>query len=329
MRSRASHQGRQSRRFNEEFHPSSVTPVTPVASVVLPVQNAEKWIAACLNSLDQQNFQDFETVLIDDGCTDSTVPIAQSLGLSNLRVVQGRKEGLAAALALGVNVSRGEYIIRQDADDVSHHERFERQIAYLEAHPECVALGTSAQLIAEDGRGFGRISPPVSDRAIRLRMTIRSPFIHPSMAIRRKALLNAGNYQSPNSDPYAEDYDLWARLARQGTLANLSDQLIQYRVTTQGVSRARWHPIAKSAQAIAADSMQMWLDRELSDSERELVGMFHGRSRRISVSEALTLLGLLFAARVKAGPHIVRRAMPIGDVLRPIAWVFADPRQMA
>jgi hypothetical protein len=301
--------------------------LTPVASVVLPVRNAERWINACLQSLALQSFQDFETILVDDGCTDDTVPIAQSCGLDNLRVVQGRGQGLATALALGVTASCGQFVIRQDADDLSHPERFERQVAYLRAHPDCVALGSSAELIAEDGRRQGRISPPISDRAIRLRMAIRSPFVHPSMAIRREALLRAGNYRAPSREPFAEDYDLWVRLARVGDLANLPERLIQYRVTAQGVSRAHWRPIAKSAQSIAANSMQEWLGRDLSPDERELVGMFHGRDRRISVPEAFTLLVLLSEARIKAGPHLLRHGMPIADVLRPILWTLASPRQ--
>lgn len=303
--------------------------LTPRVSVVIPVRNAERWIEHCLDSLVSQNYQGFETVLIDDGCTDRTVELAQSRGLARLRVVRGPQAGLAAALALGVHVAQGDIIIRLDADDISHPDRIARQVSYLEAHPECVALGSAAQVISEDGAVVGKIHPPESDTAIRLRMTTRSPFIHPSMALRTSAVLRAGNYRSSGDVVYAEDYDLWHRLAREGLLANLPDQLVQYRITSTGVSRAHWRTIAASAQDIAADSMESWLGMALSRHERELVGMFHARSRRVSPDEALKLAAILIKARAKAGPHRLPRAMPVGDLIRPLAWVFLQPKERA
>src|SRR3954452_17057048 len=126
--------------------PPSASTMAPRLSVVLAVCNGERHLAESVNSVLAQTFTDFELIVVDDGSTDRTPEILAAVARADPRVVVVRQEnhGLTASLIRGIALSRGDYIARQDADDISKPRRFERQIAYLDAHSSLAALGSSA-----------------------------------------------------------------------------------------------------------------------------------------------------------------------------------------
>jgi glycosyltransferase involved in cell wall biosynthesis len=313
----------------EAHSPVLRAPETTVnaVTVLLPIRNGEPWIHETLESLRTQTLTDFELLVIDDGCTDRSIDIVRSAGLPSLRVLQGPQAGLAAALALGVRETETELVFRQDQDDISLPDRLATQVEFLAAHPTHVAVGSNADVVDDQGHNVGRLRQPLTHEAISLRLCIMSPMVHPSVAMRRDAVLEAGNYWSPSSAPFPEDFHLWGRLARVGMMANLPRPLIHYRLSPSGVSRTHWPEIAVAAGEIAARNMATWLGRPaLSDSERELVAMFHYRDRRISTMEALRVESLLISARAASGRVRVAQGFPISYYLRPLIWHLRGPR---
>ncbi|MCM0082251.1 glycosyltransferase [Geomonas sp. Red32] len=208
---------------------------SPYISVVMPVRNEERYLEAALDSLFRQTVDDWELIAVDDGSTDRTGAILEAAAHRDPRVRPLRREGggLVAALNAGMALCRGELVARMDGDDISHPRRFERQAAHLEAHPE-------TGLVAAEFRHFPRHSlrrgmadyerwqNGLSSHELILRdLFVESPFVHPGVMLRRSLLERAGGYRDLG---WAEDYDLWLRLAAQGVrFARLPGPLIFWR----------------------------------------------------------------------------------------------------
>jgi len=197
---------------------NSRVPVT----VLMPVKNGARWIQPAIESLLRQDYVNFEILLVDDGSTDDSVLIARRLAGDKLRVVKAEGQGLARALAIGVEASETEIVLRLDADDRASPQRLSKQVSFLNDHPGYVLVGSNINIISDRGKVLGRSRFPLTDRGIRLRMNVGNPFAHSAVAFRRSAVLAAGNYWSPDATPFPEDYHLWCRLASRGLMANLT-----------------------------------------------------------------------------------------------------------
>ncbi len=199
-------------------------------SVVLPVFNARDYVAEALDSLLRQSHEDFELIAVDDGSTDGSGTILDGYAARDLRVrVEHRPhQGLVATLNAGCKLASGRYIARLDADDVALPERFERQVSFLDRHPDVAALGTGITVVAADGRQLRTVSYPSGHSEIARRLAATTPLVHPTVMLRAQPLRDAGGYRSAFT--VAQDHDLWLRLAERHRLANLSDPLVEYRL---------------------------------------------------------------------------------------------------
>ena len=118
----------------------------PVISVVLPVYNCADYVAEAVQSILDQTFSNFEFLIIDDGSTDATSNVLQGFRDPRIRSITQENHGLAFTLNRGLELSRGRYVARQDADDISLPDRLGKQVAFLEAHPACALVGTWADI---------------------------------------------------------------------------------------------------------------------------------------------------------------------------------------
>src|SRR3979490_879766 len=111
----------------------------------MPVRNGAAHLQSAVDSILAQTFTDFEFLIIDDGSTDATAEILRSLRDPRVRVVtHPQNRGLVPTLNEGLQLARGEFVARQDHDDLSYPDRLAKQVAHLRAHPDCVLLGTEA-----------------------------------------------------------------------------------------------------------------------------------------------------------------------------------------
>jgi GT2 family glycosyltransferase len=201
----------------------------PRVSGVLPVYNGEPFLASAVESILAQSFRDFELITIDDGSDDASGEILDRLaaGDKRLRIVHQTNAGIVAALNRGLALARGELIARMDADDVAHPERFARQVAFLDAHPETAVVGCAVTLIDRDGTRIRDVEYPLASEAVAAFLECGSPLAHPAAMMRRAAVLAVGGYREAYR--HAEDYDLWLRMAERYRIANLPDRLLLYR----------------------------------------------------------------------------------------------------
>jgi GT2 family glycosyltransferase len=245
---------------------------TPRVSVILPVYNGEAYLLEAVESILAQTYTEFELIVIDDGSRDGTAALLDTVRDPRVRVIHQDNMGLALTLNKAIGLARGEFIARQDADDISRPERLARQVAYLDAHPACGLLGTWS-VIHEDRVPTSRQHRhPCSNGELQLRLLFDSFFVHSSVMIRRTALDRAGLYPTdPERNP-PEDFDLWLRIAREHELANLPEPLLVYREIPGSISRTRAELLERRAVAIAVENLQLLLGAGPSEADlRDLV----------------------------------------------------------
>lgn len=197
----------------------------------MPVYNAERYVREAVESILNQTFRDFEFVIIDDGSTDRSRQILQDYAARDprVRLTSRPNTGYLRALNEGLGDCQGEYVARMDADDVSLPERLERQIAFLDAHPERLMVGSALVRIDDDGDVLCEEHLPETHEEIEARLLKPLGAIgHPAAMIRRQSLVDVGGYRQAYYG--AEDHDLWLRLAERGKLANLREALLKCRV---------------------------------------------------------------------------------------------------
>ncbi len=196
----------------------------PKVSVMMCVYNGEARILAAVNSVLNQTWADFELVVVDDGSTDDTAVLLQTIPDPRLRVFHQPHRGIPQARNHALAQARGHYLAVLDADDIAAPERLQRQVAYLDAHPQVVVVGSA--YVQEDhlrGRSIP-VTPPLTDAAIRRAMLHGNPFCHSTVMMRRTAVNQSGPYAE--DFPFVQDYELWTRLALTGEMANLPDLLV-------------------------------------------------------------------------------------------------------
>ena len=229
----------------------------PLVSVVMPIYQAERHLAEAIESVLAQGFDDFELLAMDDGSTDGSLEILGALADRDdrIRVLEREHEGLVPVLNAGIAAARGKFIARMDADDVSHPERLERQLAWLQDHPECVAVGTGVDEVDPERRPIRTLTTFTAHEEIDARLLAGDggALIHGSALYRTEALRTIGGYRQALEG--GEDVDLHLRLAERGRLANLPDRLYEYRKKLDSLTSVRRHQMRVNQDAAIQDAL--------------------------------------------------------------------------
>lgn len=220
----------------------------PFVSVVLPVKNAAEYLGVAIRSVLRQTWRDFELIVVDDGSSDSSAEIVRSFQDVRIRLIENDTSfGVATALNYALDVARGKYIARMDADDICRPQRFEAQIAYMESHPNVVLLGTR---ITYMGGPWGMVDiRPIEPNACSAALLFGTPVVHPTVFIRKSALDRAGRAYDKQFSR-SEDYELWTRLAEFGDIANLPGIHLKYRVHKKSITARHAATMSEQAQEI-------------------------------------------------------------------------------
>ena len=184
----------------------------PAISVLMAVYNAPKnYLDAAIVSILHQSYRDFEFIIVDDGSDVAASKYLQSraVGDERIRLLKlPANVGLTRALNAGLQLARGDYLARQDADDISEPHRLSAQLWFLAMHPDIDAVGTDAVLIDAGGNEFGvmQIDPDLK------RLSRRNLLVHGSMLFRRRVFEQLGGYDERMR--LSQDYELYLRMIR-------------------------------------------------------------------------------------------------------------------
>lgn len=201
----------------------------PTVSVILPVYNGSAYLVEAIESVLDQTWTDFELLLIDDGSTDSTIELASRYDDDPRLIIlrNNQNMGLIATLNRGIELARGEFIARMDADDIALPHRLERQVTFLESHPDVGLCGSHVITFWQTGEQNWRY--PEHDDEIRCRLLFSAAFAHPSVMMRR-TLLMENHIRYDKDYPFAEDYAFWIRCMPYCSMANIAEPLLRYRL---------------------------------------------------------------------------------------------------
>jgi glycosyltransferase involved in cell wall biosynthesis len=203
----------------------------------MPLYNCEKYLEDALKSLTNQTYKNIEIIVIDDRSTDKSWELLQKIAKTDSRIKPFRnKENMRQTRTrnFGVNHATGEYIGFLDSDDIRDVTSIEKQVKYLQAHKDVVAVGVGAEFCDDKMNHLNNRIYPTTDKEIRQKFFRYSPFCLASLIIRAKLL---------DHDPFrlemepSEDVDLSLRLGRFGKFANLPEPL--YKVRTHSLSQTQ------------------------------------------------------------------------------------------
>ena len=257
-------------------------------AVILPAYNAENFIAECLESLLNQTFSDFCILAVNDASTDNTGKVLETYAAKDARLrvyhlPQNQGEPAVMQFVMDMlNYMNVEYVARMDADDICVTHRFEKQVQYLDEHPEIDILGSNA-LFFNDGQTdkATKVSTlPLLDKDIKAHFSLaRDNIINPSSMWRHSSIEALGiNYAQTATAP---DFHMWVQCAlHKKTFANLPEPLLLYRLHPRQESKKQ----EKISEAVQY-SMELWISHlfpELTPKEVSLLSLIlHGKSIKL------------------------------------------------
>ncbi|WP_378950578.1 glycosyltransferase [Pelosinus sp. sgz500959] len=213
-------------------------PLTPRISVLMSVYNGETYLRETIESILGQTFTDFEFLIVDDGSTDKSLEIIQSYHDPRIILLKNEHNmGLIKSLNRGLDVARGEFIARMDADDISKPERLAKQLTYLQEHPDIAVCGTWMETIGvSQSRIMGENSYPLDSKILKCLLLFYNAIAHPTVMLRADALSGSVQHRYSSGYHHGEDYKLWIDLAAEKNLANINEVLLYYRLSEEQVS---------------------------------------------------------------------------------------------
>lgn len=207
----------------------------PRVSIVVPVYNGERTLAATLDSVWAQTFGDFELLVVNDGSTDGTGALLAGQSDPRLQVIDGRHGGASASRNRGVAQARGEFVAFLDGDDLWTADKLARQVAALAATPDAALAYSWTDLIDESGRIIQQGSHVVANGRVYPLLASRNfldcgstPLIRRSALLEAAALVEAGPFDE--SLRGGEDWDLWLRIAERQAFVCVPAVQVHYRV---------------------------------------------------------------------------------------------------
>ena len=228
---------------------------TPKVSVVMPVHNGATFLCEAVESILLQTFNDFEFIIVDDGSIDETGSILADYQCRDprIRVHSHERRGHSASINTALELARGEYAARMDADDVSMPTRLAAQVAFMDAHREVGVCGTWIRTFGIPGGRVVRYA--TEDAVLRSQLLFGNPIAHPSLILRRRVFTEAGLlYQIGR---FADDYEMWMRASRRCHLANIPRVLLHYRLHSSQVSRRQFDEQMDEAKSLRLSQLAL------------------------------------------------------------------------
>lgn len=212
----------------------------PLVSIVLPCYNAEKYLRYSLDSILSQDYKNLEILCINDGSSDSTLEILNFYKCSDERIVIINNEeniGLIRSLNKALKLVKGEYFARMDADDYSTPDRISKQMKLIESMPEIDLVSTAYYYFRVDGQKLNYVPPiATTPNALKFLSLFCTPLTHASV-LAKSSLIHKGLYVYDSNYPYAEDFELFSRLAWSNVkMCAMEDSLYWVRLHSDSVS---------------------------------------------------------------------------------------------
>jgi glycosyltransferase involved in cell wall biosynthesis len=228
----------------------------PLISVVLPVYNAEPYVAAALESILRQDYTHLEVIALDDGSTDCSLDILQQYRKADdrIRIVSRENRGLVATLNEGIALAKGDLIARMDADDISYPYRFSRQVALFAQQPQLAICGTGIDQLVGNRVVLGKPDPVYQSGEWHILSMFFTIFMHSTVMYNRRVIPD-GMLVYDAGYVHAEDFDLFRRIARELPAAMIDESLVAYRIHDDSVTNRHKQQMRRTHLKIVTENL--------------------------------------------------------------------------
>lgn len=291
----------------------------PTVSVIMAAYNGAHLIRATIDSLLAQSFTDFEAIIVDDCSTDDTRSVLDQVGDPRIRVIGAPLNGgpvLARNIAFAE--AKGRLIAGLDQDDLCRPDRLARQVAYLDAHPDTVLLGAAAKLLHGTTALPALLPPVTTPMLVEWMLDILNPLVWSTVMLRADIARRLDPFTRPEL-LYAEDFDLYHRMARHGRIARIDEPLLLYRCHAGGVSKRFADAMLASAARVLAERHAETLGDDAHQGAELLARHVLGK-QPVPDRATLALLGGLLGTLQR---HFLATRQPARDDARMIRWETA------
>lgn len=260
----------------------------PLVSVIMPVYQSEKFLKYSISSILNQTFKDFEFIIIYDESSDNSLSIIKKFQQQDKRIliIHGNKKNLVDALNIGIVKSKGKFIARMDADDISLPKRFENQIDHMSKYNLDIC-GCHCFLIDKFNNTKSTGLFPVTHEMCFLSLAFRVPFAHSSVMIRNKFLLDKNLMYGQSDFKTAEDFDLWIRMYNKGArFGNVNDILHKYRDLKNSLSKIKNKEVIKDTAKL--------VNTFFKNENKNLEKILERKKVTLNIEEQILLAKLIF-----------------------------------
>ncbi len=240
--------------------------MAPKVSVIVMIYNSAPYLTACLESLQQQTFSDFEVLLVDDASTDDSPDICRKYANIDprFRIIRYEEnKGLSYCRAVTVEEARGEYVAILDSDDLAYPSRLEKQVSWLDANKNAVMIASYFSTIDQKGNSLNEIiKVPINDSEIRWRTAFGNCLGHSTVMYRKESALKCGGY-----DPKmlaGEDTEFYSRILTLGEVAVIPEDLVFYRMHDMNKHKVEPPKNRELLRAYVQQSVSRHLKKDIS-----------------------------------------------------------------
>jgi len=289
----------------------------PIVSVILPVFNCEDYIYDAVKSILDQTFTEFELFIIDDGSTDNTYKIIKQIKDPRIILVKQNNKGLPKTLNENFKRARGKFIARQDADDFSYPQRLEKQVKFLESHPDVGIVGTWAEIWIAQKKSDRTLMHSCQNYQLSFDILFDSAFVHSSIMIRKKVFNLLGGYNDKFQP--VEDYEYWTRILEKFKGANIPELLQVYRELPSSMIRTNPEKNLNTIIKISSKAISRMIDGKYSQVDiHNLACLYHqayslvdGRPNISNIRNILLIIVKIISASANGknditGQHILK-----------------------
>lgn len=205
----------------------------PLVSVIMSVHNGEQWLNEAVESIIRQTYTHWEFIIVDDASNKTTQDLLQHYRIdSRIKIIRvDSRQGLTKNLNTATSLCTGEFIARMDADDISVHDRLEKQVIYLQTNPAIAVVAGFIDIMDETGKITGSWPDDrntITWKQIKAMLPWKNCIAHPTVMLRKNVL---EQYRYNESQVHSQDWDLWLRLAADGkVIEKIATPLLLYRV---------------------------------------------------------------------------------------------------
>jgi glycosyltransferase involved in cell wall biosynthesis len=256
----------------------------------MSVFDAEPYLRNSIESILCQSFGDFEFLIISEHETsEESIRIVKSFSDKRIRHIHNViRLGFAQSLNKALRQARGQYVALMDADDISKRQRLEREVQFLDAHPDVGIVGTWSEVIDESGRTLSKECGPIDPALIKWRLLYSNVITHSSTMVRRTIHEALGYYDT--KIPYAEDYEFWTRAALITELANIPEVLFCHRIHRGSAGHMHVQSVFETAVLISRNTIATRLGERVPT---DVLGVLVQPSSLIKPGDALRAAKLL------------------------------------